>query len=287
MARLDRHPTTARRPGLRDRPAGVEHRPASRVLAHAEALTDLGQGALPVENADLSDLLARQRVCLPRCPAVPAEHGDLAGWMTRPTPVRLVDLHRARAWPGVSWCLVDGHLRSDVELLVAKPGGCGLPDLRCLRHAADVAAVADTGQALGWSANWVRQVSRLALPVLCLAADKPFSTTATSTPSPPRSTTPCTCRIQRGSTRCGGCSRSRRRATSSVSPPGRGAGADLSRNPAELTGDIRQPAIRRGYVETDARYGRCRTTFGSRRGAASSVLESPAIAIPVWSLPTM
>lgn len=44
-----------------DRPAGVEHRPASRVLAHAEALTDLGQGEpLPVESADLSDLLARR-----------------------------------------------------------------------------------------------------------------------------------------------------------------------------------------------------------------------------------
>lgn len=86
--------------------------------------------------------------------------------MTRPTPARLPDLHRARAWP-LSWCLVDGHLRGDVELLVAKPGGCGLPDLWCQRHAAAVAAVANTGQALGWSANWVRQLSRLALPVLC------------------------------------------------------------------------------------------------------------------------
>ena len=52
---------------------------------------------------------------------------DPAVWMRRPTPARLMDLHRLKAWPFVSWCFVHRHLVADVELLLAKPGGCGLP----------------------------------------------------------------------------------------------------------------------------------------------------------------
>lgn len=102
------------------------------------------------------------------------DHRDLAAWMRRPTPARLADLHRRHAWPFLSWLLVDGRLPADVELLVAKPGGCGLTETWCARHADDVAAVVDTAEQLGWSANWTRQVSRLSLPILCLRAGKPL-----------------------------------------------------------------------------------------------------------------
>ena len=55
-----------------------------------------------------------------------ARHPDLRAWMTRPTPARLADLHRADAWPFVVWCFVGRHLRPDAELLLAKPGSVEL-----------------------------------------------------------------------------------------------------------------------------------------------------------------
>jgi hypothetical protein len=50
-------------------------------------------------------------------------HPSLEAWMTRPTPARLTEVHRLKAWPFLSWCLVEGHVRADLELLLAKPGG--------------------------------------------------------------------------------------------------------------------------------------------------------------------
>ncbi|WP_142391466.1 hypothetical protein [Mycobacterium sp. ENV421] len=46
---------------------------------------------------------------------------DPGVWMRRPTAARLMDLHRLKAWPFVSWCFVHRHLVPDVELLLAKP----------------------------------------------------------------------------------------------------------------------------------------------------------------------
>jgi hypothetical protein len=41
-------------------------------------------------------------------------------WMTRPTAARLVDLHRHKGWPFLTWLLVDGRLQADLELLLAR-----------------------------------------------------------------------------------------------------------------------------------------------------------------------
>jgi hypothetical protein len=101
-----------------------------------------------------------------------ARHPDLAVWLRRPTPQRLADLHRAKAWPFVSWCFVSGHLRADLELLLAKPGGVDLPAAWVAGHQRDVRRVAEVGQRFGWSQNWIRQVAVLALPTVCLWADK-------------------------------------------------------------------------------------------------------------------
>jgi hypothetical protein len=54
-------------------------------------------------------------------------HPNLGVWMCRSTPARLADLHRSKAWPFASWCFVHRHLVPDVELLLAKPAGVGLP----------------------------------------------------------------------------------------------------------------------------------------------------------------
>jgi len=101
-------------------------------------------------------------------------HPDLGAWMGRPTPQRLVDLHRAKAWPFVSWCFVEGYLRPDLELLLAKPGGVELPTTWTRRHPDDVGRVAEVGRRFGWSDNWIRQVSVLALATVGCWAGKPL-----------------------------------------------------------------------------------------------------------------
>lgn len=55
-----------------------------------------------------------------------AHHPDLRAWLARPTPARVADLHRDKAWPLIVWAAVSGRLRADAELLLAKPGGVDL-----------------------------------------------------------------------------------------------------------------------------------------------------------------
>ncbi len=99
-------------------------------------------------------------------------HGDLHAWMARPTSTRLIDLHRLKAWPWLTWLLVDRRLRPDLELLLAKPGGVDVGLWWTLANETDVCAARETAAALGWSPNWIRQVLRHTAPVLCLWLDK-------------------------------------------------------------------------------------------------------------------
>lgn len=105
-----------------------------------------------------------------------ARHGDLDVWMTRPTPARLLDLHRLKAWPWLTWLMIDQRLRPDLELLLAKPPGVDVGLWWTLANDVDVAAATDTATGLGWSANWTRQVLRHTAPVLCLWLDKTLVT---------------------------------------------------------------------------------------------------------------
>ena len=89
-----------------------------------------------------------------------------------PTPARLADLHRLKAWPFLTWLLVEGHLQSDLELLLAKPGGVDLGLWWSAGHPGDVERAQQVADRLGWSANWARQVIRHTAPVLCLWLDK-------------------------------------------------------------------------------------------------------------------
>jgi len=99
-------------------------------------------------------------------------HPDLQVWMARPTPARLLDLHRSEAWPFVIWCAVHRKVRVDAELLVCKPGGVDLSVVYEAAYPGDIARLTRIGLELGWSVNWVRQAARLALPVICTWAGK-------------------------------------------------------------------------------------------------------------------
>ncbi|CAN5890325.1 hypothetical protein BH23ACT12_BH23ACT12_23740 [soil metagenome] len=99
-------------------------------------------------------------------------HPDLGIWMTRPTPSRLLDLHRCQAWPFLMWCAVHRRLKMDAELLLCKPGGVELSSVYELAYPNDISRVTRIGLELGWSPNWVRQATRLTLPVICTWAAK-------------------------------------------------------------------------------------------------------------------
>jgi integrase len=138
---------------------------------HAHRDADLLEGySRFVDGLDIepSPRWARRRAARLLCD----QHPDLSAWMTLPTSTRLRDLHRCKAWPFLSWCLIEGHLPADLELLLAKPPGVALNDTWCARHRGDVDAVADAGKVLGWSENWTRQVTVLCLPLMCLWAGK-------------------------------------------------------------------------------------------------------------------
>ena len=62
-------------------------------------------------------------------------HPDIRAWMQRPTAARLGDLHRLEAWPFLTWLLIDGRVRADLELLLAKPGGVDLGHWWTIAHA--------------------------------------------------------------------------------------------------------------------------------------------------------
>lgn len=121
--------------------------------------------ALDVNSAQRSQRKTAARRFLDR-------HGDPDGWMERPTPVRLVDLHRLKAWPWLTWLMIDRHLRPDLELLLAKPPGVDVGLWWTLANQTDVTAASDVAAGLGWSSNWSRQVLRHTAPVMCLWLDK-------------------------------------------------------------------------------------------------------------------
>jgi len=98
-------------------------------------------------------------------------HPELSVWMTRPTPARLADLERSRAWSFLTWCFVEGHLRPDVDLMLSKTPGNLYQEWTC-RHRDDVARIVQVAAQFGWSANWTRDVSRGGLAVICLSAGR-------------------------------------------------------------------------------------------------------------------
>ena len=101
-----------------------------------------------------------------------SRYHDLNVWMARPTPARIVELRRLHAFAFFGWCVLEGHVAVDLEMLVAVPSGVGLSKLWADRHPADVARVAATGRGLGWS-DWVNhRVSVVVLSQVCILTGK-------------------------------------------------------------------------------------------------------------------
>lgn len=97
-------------------------------------------------------------------------HPDLRAWMGRPTPARLADLRRSGAWSFVCWCFLEGHLRPDLDLMIAKLPG----DLYAgwaARHSDDVARLREVAARFDWSANWTKALVA-GLAMICLWAGK-------------------------------------------------------------------------------------------------------------------
>jgi hypothetical protein len=91
--------------------------------------------------------------------------------MARPTPARLADLRRSSAWPFLTWCFVEGHLRPDLDLLLAKTPGA-LYAAWTARHPDDGARLTEVAERFGWSANWTRDLVSGGLALLCLWAGR-------------------------------------------------------------------------------------------------------------------
>lgn len=143
----------------------AEQRRASDVLVDYEMFVD----AIAVNPAQRSQRRTAARRFL-------EHHGDPQRWLDeRPTAARLVDLHRLKAWPWLTWLIIDRRVRVDLELLLAKPGGVDLGVWWTLANQADVTTATETAAGLGWSPNWTRQVLQHTAPVLCLWLDKPLS----------------------------------------------------------------------------------------------------------------
>jgi site-specific recombinase XerD len=129
------------------------------LVAYAEAVAQLPIGP---------DAKRQRRNAAQRFLAV---HSSLSDWLSRPTPARLADLKRTGAWPFLSWCFVEGHLRPDLDLLLARlPGDLYAEWIS--RHADEVAGIVEVAERFGWSANWTRDVSRGGLSLLCLTSGK-------------------------------------------------------------------------------------------------------------------
>lgn len=119
----------------------------------------------------LGDGGLRDRLVLAR--AFLGVHPDLDAWLARPLPTRLADLRRIRAWPLLSYLALEGAVRPDIDLLLAKnQGGFGLTAERY--WAADFERARAVATRLGWAPNWTRDVVRETLPLVLVWSGKPL-----------------------------------------------------------------------------------------------------------------
>ena len=179
-------------------------------------------------------------------------HPDLDVWLRRPVPARVADLHRDSAWPFVIWAAVSGRIRVDVELLLAKPGGVDLSAVWDRLHPGQIDRAEEVGRELGWSANWVRQVARHSLPVVCTWAATSLDRLDEATlarfgaeveAAPHLSESART----KARTRLFAVGQICFQLGSAATPPRRGV-AEPARSPAQLAARVSQPAIARELV---------------------------------------
>lgn len=128
--------------------------------------------SLPVSDRALRDRLRLARRFL-------EHHPDLDAWMTRPVRARLADLRRIRAWPLISYALLAGRVRVDLDLLVAKDLG-GFGRTAEVMFAADVAHARQACARLGWSPRWTLDITRECLPLVLAWCGRPMRELSTA-----------------------------------------------------------------------------------------------------------
>ncbi len=84
-------------------------------------------------------------------------HPDLNAWMASPMPARVTDLRRVKAWPLISWMVLSGRLRADIDLLIGRHLG-GMHRCAEALAPAEFAFVGDAAVRLGWKPRWVSTV---------------------------------------------------------------------------------------------------------------------------------
>jgi site-specific recombinase XerD len=130
----------------------------SAAVARTATSTDHGWFTAYVDHCNrlgCSDRALRDRLRAART-FLTAQPDPLA-WMSRPTPDRVADLKRTRAWPLVVFLIGTGQLRLDLELAGAK-NLTGLGDIVEATHAGDFTTVRAAGLRLGWTRGWVDTV---------------------------------------------------------------------------------------------------------------------------------
>jgi len=119
-----------------------------------------------------TDRALRDRLRIAR--AFLTEHSDLANWMSRPTPIRLVDLHQLKAWPLVSWAGLSGRVQLDLDLLAAKDlGGMSATTRRLWPH--DFERLWQSARRLNWSYYWSRSVIDQLVPAVIAWSATPIT----------------------------------------------------------------------------------------------------------------
>lgn len=88
-----------------------------------------------------------------------AHHPDVQQWMARPTTARLVDLQRIPAWPLISFAVLSGRVRVDLDLLLAKDLGTFAVTAEHV-FADDIADARAAAGRLGWTETWTNTIIR-------------------------------------------------------------------------------------------------------------------------------
>ncbi len=87
-------------------------------------------------------------------------------WMRRSTAARSVDLDRTKAWSFVTWCIIEGRIKADLDLLATRTGSHFVAWAD--RHPDQVAAALETARQLSWKPAWALQVGRSQLALVCM-----------------------------------------------------------------------------------------------------------------------
>jgi site-specific recombinase XerD len=131
-----------------------DHRLVEGYACYCQDLIDAGR---------MTDRARRDRLRLAR--QFLGRYPDLEVWMSRPLPARLRDLERVKAWPLVTYAILTGGVRVDLDLLLVKDlGGFGYATEWL--HPDDYRTGREIAARLGWSRRWTYDVLHECLPLL-------------------------------------------------------------------------------------------------------------------------